>query len=470
MKLRNCLFSVALLSPGSLLASDWPQWQGPGRDAVSSETGLMQQWSEGGPPLVWTATGLGGGDSAPAVVDGMIYGLSNCDGEEIVWAIGEKDGAEVWSASLGEAFEQDRPQSKEGPGGTPTIDSDRLYVVGMGGRVACLNRKDGKIVWMRSLVDDFGGTPPAWSDRESPLVDGDKLICTSGSNNAMVVALDKKTGTTIWQTTVVDEATSPEAASNPPTRTSRNEASRRDSSPRSRPDAERDRRRSGRGGFGRGPRGPRSGAAYSSPIVIEVDGVRQYVQLVADALIGVRASDGKELWRYTAPANPMGINCSTPLYKDGLVFAASAYGTGGGAVKLSKKDDGTFYADEVYFAPQMQNHHGGMIVLDDTLYGANGGNGGGVLTALDFQTGDVLWRDRDAPKGALLLADGRLYLRGEDGDMVLVEPSRDEYVERGRFTQPDRSSSPAWAHPIIANGKLYIRDQDKLYCYDVTAK
>jgi alcohol dehydrogenase (cytochrome c) len=205
-------------------------------------------------------------------------------------------------------------------------------------------------------------------------------------------------------------------------------------------------------------------------IAIDFEGERQFVQLTARSLVGVAASDGKVLWQYDRPANAMGINCSTPIFQDGLVFAASAYGSGGGAVKLAKAANGTITPEEVYFTTSMQNHHGGMIVFDGCLYGANGGNGGGFLTCLDFQTGEILWRDRKAPKGSLLLADGRLYLRAEEGEMVLIEPSREGLVERGRFNQPDRSSAPAWAHPIIANGKLYVRDQDLLLCYDIKAK
>jgi len=224
----------------------------------------------------------------------------------------------------------------------------------------------------------------------------------------------------------------------------------------------------GRGGFGSGG----GGAAYASIIAIDFDGQRQYVQLTARGLVGVAASDGKFLWRYDRPANGMGINCSTPLYHDGLVFAASAYGAGGGAVKLAKDANGGIKAEEVYFTRKMQNHHGGMIVLDGYLYGANGGNEGGSLVCLDFQTGNVLWdgRDSGAPKGSLALADGRLYYRAENGTILLIEPDAKQYVERGRFDQPDRSKQPAWTHPVIANGKLYLRDQDVLLCYDVKAK
>ncbi|MBN2290801.1 MAG: PQQ-like beta-propeller repeat protein, partial [Pirellulales bacterium] len=222
--------------------------------------------------------------------------------------------------------------------------------------------------------------------------------------------------------------------------------------------------------FGGGRRGPASGAAYASAIAIDFDGQRQYVQLLATTLVGVAASDGKLLWRYDRPANAQRINCSTPIYQDGLVFAASAYGTGGGAVKLSNDAGNTVKAEEVYFTTRMQNHHGGMIVFDGCLYGANGGNSGGFLSCLDFQTGEVLWRDRKAPKGSIALADGRFYYRTEDGTMLLIEPNKEKYVERGRFDQPDRSESPAWTHPVIANGKLYVRDQDILFCYDLKAK
>jgi outer membrane protein assembly factor BamB len=196
------------------------------------------------------------------------------------------------------------------------------------------------------------------------------------------------------------------------------------------------------------------------------------VQLTAKALVGVAASDGKFLWRYDRPANRMGINCSTPLYHDGMVVAASAYGAGGGAVKLSKEPDGGIKAEEAWFSRSMENHHGGVVVVDGALYGSNGGNGGGYLACLDFKTGDVLWNERDSDKrrvrkGSVAVADGRIYYRTEEGDLILIEPSRKEYLERGRFVQPDRTRLPACSHPVIANGKLYVRDQDVLFCYDV---
>ncbi len=443
--LIGALCCTILLS--GVCADDWPQWQGPDRNAISKETGLLKEWPKDGPPLAWRIKGLGGGYSAPSVAAGRIFGMSNRGEDEVVWALSETDGKEQWVARLGPAYGQRAPQGKEGPGCTPTVDGDRLYVEGLAGNVACLQSKDGKVIWQRSLTEEFGGSVPMWSYRESPLVDGDKVICTPGGREAMLVALDKLTGKTIWQSQVPDSPGGESGAGGGP----------------------------GGGRGGPGGRGGGSGASYASAIAIDFEGQRQYVQLTARALLGFAASDGKFLWRYDRPANRMGINCSTPIYHDGLVFAASAYGTGGGLVKLSKDGEGGVKAEEVWFSRKMQNHHGGVILFEGCLYGANGGNEGGFLVCLDFKTGEVLWDGRDdaerrAPKGSVLLADGRLYDRTENGTMLLIEPSRKEYVERGRFEQPDRTEQPAWSHPIIANGKLYVRDQDIMFCYEVKAR
>jgi outer membrane protein assembly factor BamB len=425
MKRYSWCFALVLTSAAAFAGSaepfDWPQWQGPDRNAVSKERGLLQEWPKDGPPLAWKINGLGGGYSAPSIAAGRIFGMSNRGGDEVAWALSETDGKELWVTRLGPPARQRMPQGKEGPGCTPTVDGDRLYVLGLGGDLACLQGGDGKILWRRSLTGDFGGRVPMWSYRESPLVDGDKVICTPGGPDTTLVALDKRTGKTIWKSQV--------------------------------------------------PGSP--GPGYASAIAIDFAGQRQYVQFTQKTLVGVAASDGKFLWRYDKPASH--INCSTPVYHDGQVFAASAYNVGGGLVKLSKDSNGGVKAEEVYFTKKMQNHHGGMILLDGCLYGANGGNGGGYLICLDFKTGKVLWDERDkgragVPKGSVALADGRLYYRTENGTMLLIEPNPQQYIERGRFQQPDRSRSPAWAHPVLANGKLYLRDQDVLLCYDVKAK
>lgn len=434
-----CLSAVTTFadSPGSF---DWPQWQGPDRDAVSKETGLLNEWPKEGPPLAWKIKGLGGGYSEPSIAAGRIFGMSKRDDKDVVWALSEADGKTIWETPLGQSPSQRMPQGHEGPACTPTVDGDRLYAIGNDGELACFQVADGKIIWQHSMKADFGGRPPMWNYRESPLIDGNQLVCTPGGPDATIVALDKLTGKLIWKCKVPDDSSASSGA--PP----------------------------GRGGRGRPDM---SSGAYASAIAIDVDGQRQYVQLTAKALVGVAASDGKLLWRYNKPANFMGINCTTPLYHDGMVFASSAYGTGGGLARLTKDAEGGIKADEVWFTKKLQNHHGGVIFFDGCLYGANGGNEGGALVCLDFKTGDVLWNQRTegrAPKGSIALADGRFYYRCEDGTMLLIEPSSKEYIERGRFTQPDRSAAPDWAHPVIANGKLYLRDQDVLLCYDVKAK
>jgi outer membrane protein assembly factor BamB len=564
--LASC-FAVMVAGTAAFAASperfDWPQWQGPDRNAVSKERGLLQQWPKDGPPLAWKFKGIGGGYSAPSIAAARIFGMSNRGEDEFVWALSETDGKELWATRLGPALTEGMPQGKEGAGCTPTVDGDRIYVLGMSGDLACLHAEDGRILWRRSLTQDFGGLLPTWRYNESPLIDGDKVICTPGGMETTIVALDKLTGKTLWTSLVPEPAGAsspgpgggrggaPDLMQSQPVLAGldvdRNKAistTELDDAPAAlekldkntdgklteeevRPEASGQRGgpggRGGRGGvmrfmpflaaldadrnneidgaeiknaavalrkldansdgklteaevapqFGGRRGGPPSGAAYASAIAIDFEGQRQYVQLTAKSLIGVAAADGKLLWRYDRAASQSGINCSSPLYQDGRVFAASAYGNGGGLVKLSKDASG-LKAEEVWFSKNMENHHGGMLVIDGALYGSNGGNGGGYLVCLDFQTGDVLWNERDADKrrvtkGSVALADGRIYYRTEEGPIVLIEPSRKEYVERGRFAQPDRTDKPAWTHPVIANGKLYIRDQDTLFCYAVKA-
>jgi len=416
----SLMTTAALLAAGGATADDWPQWQGADRNAISSEGGLLQEWGPEGPPLAWKVDGLGGGYSTPSIAAGRIFGMSHREDRAVVWAIAEKDGSPIWVTSLGSAFDQGEPLGKEGPGSSPTVDGDLLFVQGLGGDVSCLRVADGEIVWQRSLRQDFDAPLPVWSFRESPLVVGEKVVVTPGGPEATLVAFDRATGTTIWTSLV--------------------------------------------------PGSP--GPAYSSAIAIEFGGQPQVVQFTAKSVVGVSALDGTFLWSYESPANEYGINISSPLHDRGRIFAASAYDNGGGLARLHRREDGSLEAEEVYFTKRMQNHHGGMILLDGILYGANGGNSGGYLVALDFETGEIHWNQREgrlAPKGAVAFADGRIYYRTEGGPMLLVEPSTEAYLERGRFEQPDRSGQPAWAHPVIANGRLYLRDQGVLLAYDVTA-
>jgi outer membrane protein assembly factor BamB len=388
---------------------DWPQWQGPDRTAVSRETGLLSPWPAKGPALDWTIKGLGGGYSTPAVASGRIFGMSYRDDDEVVWALDETNGKELWNTKIAQANRN--IGYGEGSRCTPTVDGDLLYALGVRGDLVCLETATGQERWRKNLPQDFGGRLMSrWGYSESPLLDGDKLIVTPGGKRATLVALDKKSGQTLWEARV--------------------------------------------------PQG--DGAAYSSVVAAEVDGLKQYIQFLGRGVVGVAAADGRFLWRYDRPANGT-ANCSTPVYSEDRVFAASGYGTGGGLVQLTREGD-EVKAEPVYFTKSMKNHHGGMVLVDHYLYGSNEG----LLTCLDFKTGKVMWEERRPGKGSIAYADGHLYYRNERGPMFLVEATPEKYVERGRFDPPDRSSQSAWPHPVLANGKLYLRDQDVLQCYDVS--
>ncbi|GIW97917.1 MAG: hypothetical protein KatS3mg111_1250 [Pirellulaceae bacterium] len=441
MRHASMLVTLAMLvaAPRYSQAIDWPQWQGPERNAISREEGLLQQWPDNGPPEAWRATGIGRGMGGVAVADGRIYTTGDIDGTAWLFALNEANGELIWQAKIGRGGEVGRIFTPAGPRATPTVDEDRVYILSQHGDLVCFST-DGQEVWRINLVQDHGGIVPTWGYSESPLVDGEKLICTPGAPDGTLLAVNKMTGQTIWKSDV------PAAVE------------------RSSQQGDFGRRRR-RGNVGRGQE---SGASYSSAIVVDFANHRQYVQLTATTLAGFSAEDGTLLWRYDPVAAQ--ISCSTPIYHDGYVFASSAYDGGGGLVKLSTNANGHVEADEVYFTTYMRNHHGGLILHDGCVYGAAGGNEGGFLVTMDFLTGDILWRERRAPKGSLAFADGRLYLRAEGGTMILIEPNREQYIERGRFEQPDRSEEPAWTHPVIANGKLYLRDQDLLLCYDIAAQ
>jgi outer membrane protein assembly factor BamB len=403
-----CCVSYILVAVLEASAADWPQWQGIDRTAVSKETGLLQAWPKEGPALAWKATGLGEGFSTPSIANGRIFTMGAKDKSEFVICLDEKGGKELWNTRLGPG---NTGGGDPGPRCTPTVDGNLLYALGRRGTLVCLEVATGKEVWRKDMRKDFGGKVGGWEYSESPLVDGDKLICTPGSEKATLVALDKKTGATIWQAAVAN--------------------------------------------IGQ--------AEYSSIIVANVAGTRQYVQFLGKGVVGVAAADGKFLWRYDGPANGT-ANCSTPIYFDGCVFAASGYGTGGGLAKLTKDGD-AFKAEEIYFTKKMKNHHGGMVLLNGYIYGSDEG----LLTCLEAKTGKVMWDARQPGKGSIVYADSRLYYRNEGGkgQIFLVEATPEKYIEHGRFDQPERTNLHSWSHPVIANGKLYIRDQDLLLCFDV---
>ena len=388
---------------------EWPQWRGPDRTGVSRETGLLKTWPPGGPRLLWKVEGLGGGYSTPSISRGKIFGMGYRGEDEIVWSREAATGRELWSVRIAEANQN--VGFNEGSRSTPTIVGDRLYTLGVNGDVVCLATSDGAVVWRKNLVTDFSGHVPGWGYSESLLVDGDRVIATPGGRAATVVALRSVDGSLIWKAQV--------------------------------------------------PEG--DPAHYASPIAVEVEGVRQYVQFLGGGVVGLAAADGKFLWRYNGPANGT-ANISTPIHRAGHVFAASGYGKGGGLVRLTSGAAG-WLAEQVYFTPEMQNHHGGMVLVGDHLYGISDPS---VLRCLDFMTGAIRWESRAVgTKGSLASAEGQLYIRTQRGTLLLVDATPERYVEKGRFEQPMRTGKEAWSHPVVAGGRLYVRDQNLLFCYEV---
>ena len=387
-------------------ASDWPQWQGPDRTGISKETGLLKQWPSSGPPVVWTATGLGEGYGSMAVAGTRVFVQGTRNRQSVVVALNRADGKEAWSKALGPMGDDDRGS---GPRGTPTVDGDRLYVLTESGDLHCL-KTDGAAVWQRNILREFNGRQLQWLISESPLVDGPHVVVAPGGPGAGLVKLDKMTGKTVWATKELSDP-----------------------------------------------------AGYSSMIAADVQGVRTYLTFTAREGVGVRASDGKVMFRYPNAANNV-ANITTPVFFNNKAFFTSAYDTGGGLVDLTVQN-GEVQAKEVYFTRNMKNHHGGVVLMDGYLYGFNDS----ILTCLEFATGKLMWRDRSVGKGAVTFADGHLYLQGENNVMGLAAATPEGYQEKGRFTIPDKGR-PSWAHPVISDARLYVRNQDSLMVYDVKAK
>jgi outer membrane protein assembly factor BamB len=387
-------------------AADWPQWQGPDRTRLSKETGLLKEWPAAGPSVVWTATGLGSGYGSMAVAGDRVFVQSARVRNSVVIALNRADGKEVWSKALGASLTDDRGP---GPRGTPTVDGDRIYALSENGDLVCL-KTDGTAVWQRNILRDFRGRQLQWLISESPLVDGPHVVVSPGGPGAGVVKLDKMTGQTVWASKDLSDQ-----------------------------------------------------AGYSSLIAADVQGVRVYLAFTSTAGVGVRASDGRVMFRYSKAANYV-ANVATPIFHDNKVFFSSGYGTGGGLVDLTAQN-GEVRAKEVYFTNNMKNHHGGIVLVDGYLYGFNDS----ILTCLEFATGKMMWRDRSVGKGSVISADGSLYIQSENNIIGLADATPSGYREKGRLRIPDKGL-PSWAHPVVSDGRLYVRNQDTVIVYDIKAR
>ena len=394
-------------------AADWPQFRGPNRNDVSDDKNLLQQWPADGPTLVWKGDGLGEGYSSMAIVGDRIYSMGDKGDSSFLTASDRATGTLKWEARVGK------------PGGnykgtrcTPTVDGDRVYGLGQFGDLICCDAATGIERWKKNFQADFGGRSGGWNYTESPLVDGDRLVCTPGGNDASIVALNKLTGETIWKGVV--------------------------------------------------PGGDVAG--YSSIVISEATGVRQYVQLMANGLVSFAAADGKFLWRYGDQQDRFGRNTAnipTAVVNGDYIFATAGYGRGGALIKLSGSAEG-IQVEELYYDNSLKNKHGGVVMVGDYIYGDH--DDGGNPWCADWKTGKIRWKKNKPSEGrgsaSVTYADCRLYFQYQNGVVSLVDASPEAYNEISSFKIPEPKLE-CWSHPVVVGGKLYVRSQENLWCYDV---
>ncbi len=401
--------------------TSWPTYRGADRTGVSQETGLLQEWPEGGPSQLWEIAGAGRGYGSLAIADGRFYtlgdGLSTADDkDEYLACFNLQDGSQIWKTKTGPAWTSGSADWQSSRS-TPTIDGERVYVITPFGKIICCQTADGKELWSHNFEGDFGGKKgDSWGYSESPLVDGDLLLCTPGGSKSTMVALNKTTGETVWSAAREGD----------------------------------------------------SGAGHASIVITHVGDTKVYVNTTASGAFGVRASDGKVLWTYQDPQATAVI--PTSIVRDDLVFVAAGYRSGASLLKQVAEEDGV-KVEEVYpLNRDMNNKMGGIVLVGDYLYGGSGDSSAPFCAELT--TGKIKWNSKRGSGGgsiAIAAADGCLYLMYANGVLALAKATPEEFKETGSFKVGD-SKRPHWSHPVIFDGKLYVRDQDKIFCYDVKAK
>ena len=399
-------------------AQDWPQWRGANRDGVAKATNINLDWSAKKPPLAWTFRQAGSGYSAPVVVGTTLYCQGAADGSDFAFALDTQTGALKWKQNLG-AYYTCSDNRGDGPRGSVTVDGDKLYLIRGGGQIHCLSAADGKMLWQKDFAKDFNGKLMSrWGHSESPLVDGNIVICTPGGEGGYIVALDKNSGALVWRT---KELT--------------------------------------------------GDAAHSSAIIVDIDGIRQYVQQTNKGVTGISAKDGKMLWKVDIPQYKIAV-IPTPVTNNNFVYVTNGYNGGSTCIRLTKEGNGV-KADTVYTSsPALSNPHGGVVLVNGYIYGVTDRQG---FVCQDFKTGESVWRERSqgVVNGVTVAVNDRLILLNEtDGLIVVVAASPAGWKEFGRMEFPERTklqnrNNQVWTHPIVANSKLYLRDHDLLFCFDL---
>lgn len=407
----HALAACVLVSPAVLAQKhSWPQWRGPDRTDVSRETQLLKEWPAGGPRRVWLFRDCGIGYSGPAIVDDRIYIMGSRDDVEQLLCIDAKQGTEIWAVDIGEKLEN---KWGDGPRGTPSVDQGHVYALGAQGNLICARASDGTVVWKASMIE-LGGELPNWGYTESPLVDGNRVLCTPGGEQGAVVAFEKRTGAVLWKSVDFQDS-----------------------------------------------------AQYASIIAIDHNGKHQYVQLTQQHVVGLDAENGSVLWTSEWPGRTAVI--PTPIFSQGKVYVTSGYGVGCKLVSLDANHEVT----EVYANKHMKNHHGGVVLVEGHLFGYSDNVG---WVCQNFESGEISWRDKEVlGKGCVTYADGMLYCVSEgDGTVCLAKANTEAWQEHGRFvlepqTELRKPSGKIWTHPVVVNGRLYLRDQELLFCFDVSA-
>ena len=424
MKYRHFWGVLALLLTGMVVSAsvlseedevcNWPQFHGPRRDNLSDDTGLLKRWPEEGPKLAWRATGIGHGFSSVAIADDMIYTAGNIEGYTVITAM-DMSGGILWQTKSGPVFTGQYPGSR----GTPTVSDGKVYHLNGNGYVVCLESKTGRKIWTLNILEKFQGRNSEWGLSESLLVDGKNVICCPGGEVVSVVALNKDTGETVWTCT----------------------------------------------GVGDKP-------AYAAPIIVDYRGLRQVITVMYGSAIGVAVDTGELLWKYDHPVE-YGSNISTPIYHDGRVVLFRTFGHGATMLKLNVKDH-KCTVEEVWHTEELDNEHGGVVLVDGYLYGhADGNHKWRHWACLELKTGKTMYSVEGLPakaSGTLTYADGMLYLVGEPGNVAIMPANPEGFNIVSQFQLPKDGKGPVWAHPVVCGGRLYLRHGNFLYAYSVTGK
>ena len=411
--------AATLICSTDTSADDWPHWRGPDWNDISLETGLMQQWPAAGPPQLWINQESGLGYAGIAVVGDRLFTLGLEGNQEFALCLEANTGEPIWRRDIGPKFEN---RWGDGPRSTPSVDADRVYFMTAAGHLACLKGDDGSELW-NVQMRDFGGMVPKWGYAESPLVDGDNVICTPGGPQGTILALNKATGKKVWQSEAFTKLLEDGKTSRPAT------------------------------------------AHYSSIRPADWNNERQYIQLTPLAVVGLSADDGSLLWRSEWLGRVAVI--PSPLFDDGKVYVTSGYNVGCKLIEIAADNQ----SRDLWYNKVMQNNHGGVIKVGNYFYGSSAKS----FVCQDCTSGEMKWSERQIKKGAVCYADGRFYhVQESDGKVLLIDADETSSKVKGEFVLTPQSSQRKpdgriWVHPVIANGKLYLRDQELIYCYDIRA-